>query len=147
MTAEPGSAACPDDFATQIRAPHQVTQTILHDPELNARGVYGNCLQAAFASLLGMPLEAVPHFVAFGSWDTALALWLADIGLTRIVEERDSIPTTGLCLVSGMTVRGVRHTVVAIEGEVWDPHPSRAGLETVDEVWWLEPRRVEAQSA
>src|SRR5437868_3306052 len=80
------TAADPAAFATSIGAPHQVTQTILYDPELNARGVYGNCLQAAFASLLGMPLEAVPHFVAFGSWDTALALWLADIGLTRVVE-------------------------------------------------------------
>jgi hypothetical protein len=43
----------------------EVTQSILYTPELNARGVYGNCLQAAVASALGMDLDAVPHFGAF----------------------------------------------------------------------------------
>lgn len=38
-----------------------VDQTILHDPQT---GAIGNCMQAAIASLLDLPLDAVPHFAA-----------------------------------------------------------------------------------
>lgn len=36
-----------------------VKQTILHDPE---HGRYGNCFQVCIASLMELPIEAVPHF-------------------------------------------------------------------------------------
>ena len=108
----------------------EVTQTILYSPELNARGVYGNCLQAALASALGLELDAVPHFGAFTWWEPALRLWLRGRGLDwRMVR---GIPA-GRSVVVGPTIRETGdHAVVGHDGEiVWDPHPSRVGLTSV----------------
>lgn len=117
----------------------EVTQTILYTPELNARGVYGNCLQAAVAGALGLDLDAVPHFGAFAWFEPAARLWLRGRGLDwRTVP---GIPG-GRSVVVGPTVRpSGLHAVVGQDGEVaWDPHPSRAGLTEVKysyafEVW------------
>lgn len=114
-----------------------VTQTILYSPEAEARGVYGNCLQAAVASALGLELDAVPHFGAFTWWEPATRLWLRGRGLDwRMV---GAIPA-GRSVVVGETVRQTgQHAVVGDAGEVvWDPHPSRAGLATVSRAYVLE---------
>lgn len=123
----------------------EVTQTILHDPSLTeeqintGRHVLGNCMQAAIASVLKMPIDAVPHVVQFVWWPQALELWLRQFDLTLKSEQIDTIPER-LCIVSGTSPRGVSHVVVAHAGEiVWDPHPSRDGLVSVRTVWWFEP--------
>lgn len=114
-----------------------VTQTILATPQLNAIGVYGNCIQAAVASVLGWPLDAVPHFGAFRDWEAALRLWAEGEGLT--VERLDypwEVPADlERCLYLGPSPRGYPHVVVGQNGKVvWDPHPSRDGLDDVSEV-------------
>jgi hypothetical protein len=117
--------------------PAGVSQSILYDPDLNARGVYGNCLQAAVASALGLDLDAVAHFGAFTWWEPALRLWLRGRGLDW--RQVDGIPK-GRSIVVGPTVRGTGdHAVVGDGGEIaWDPHPSRSGLVRVDRAYALE---------
>ena len=116
-----------------------VTQTILYTPENEAAGVYGNCLQAAVATVLDMPLEAVPHFSQFLWWPHAMSLWAAGHGL-KVCGERTSVIPDRLCVVGGKSPRGVMHSVVGEHGAIaWDPHPSRAGLAEVRDAAWFEP--------
>jgi len=111
----------------------QVTQTILYSPGAEATGVYGNCLQAAVASALGLELGAVPHFGAFTWWDAAARLWLRGRQLDwRWVPIGRGLPD-GRCIVVGESPRHTgRHAVAGDEGRIaWDPHPSRAGLTVI----------------
>lgn len=115
----------------------KTTQTILYSPENEARGIYGNCLQSAIASALGMDLDAVPHFAAYVWWEPAARLWLR--GQCLDWRSVPGIPA-GRSIVIGPTVRGTGdHAVVGDSGEiVWDPHPSRAGLLEVKRSYLLE---------
>lgn len=111
-----------------------VTQTLLAGRE---DGVPGNCIQAAVATLLGKPIEAVPHVLLFDRWNHMLAEWLAEQGYLMRVRLTDHIPEDR-CIVAGMSPRGVAHVCVAEAGEIaWDPHPSRAGLIRIDEAWFI----------
>lgn len=116
--------------------PH--TQTIfVNDP----RGIPGDCMQTAVASLLDLPTEAVPHFAAFdgpGAWFDAFALWLKGRGLViRAFPYAEEVDRP--CLALGMSPRGVEHVVVwGREGMLHDPHPSRAGIEP-RQFWALDP--------
>lgn len=115
----------------------EVTQTLLYSPEAEARGVYGNCLQAAIASALGLDLDAVPHFGAFTWWEPAARLWLRGHGLDwRMVPD---VPA-GRSIVIGPTARNTGlHAVAGDGGRVaWDPHPSRGGLTSVRHAYALE---------
>lgn len=115
----------------------KVTQSLLYSPEAEARGIYGNCLQAAIASALGRELDAVPHFGAFTWWEPAARLWLRGQGLDwRMVP---GIPD-GRSIVIGPTVRATGdHAVVGDDGMIaWDPHPSRTGLTEVKHSYLLE---------
>lgn len=114
-----------------------VTQTIFASPELNAVGVYGNCIQAAVASALGWHLDAVPHFGAFRDWEAALRLWGEGEGLVvERLDYPDEIPSDEeRCLYIGPSARGYTHVVVGQNRKVvWDPHPSRDGLVGIDGV-------------
>jgi hypothetical protein len=115
-----------------------VTQTILHDPEMAKIGVYGNCLQAAVATLLDRPLDSVPHFSLFLWWNMGLELWARGEGLIVRTEQIDAVPERR-CIVGGKSPRGVSHVCIGEGGRiVWDPHPSRAGLTSVDSATWFE---------
>lgn len=124
----------------------EVTQSILYSPELNARGVYGNCLQAAVASALGLDLDAVPNFAAFAWWEPAARLWLRGRGLDWRIA--DGVPV-GRSIVIGLTSRPTgRHAVVGDDGKVvWDPHPSRTGLTEVKYAYAFEEWPGEGPSA
>jgi len=135
-----------------------VKQTILHDPE---NGVFGNCAQAAFASIFELPLGDVPHFADGADntkeggliYEKALLDWLSTMGYSsislQIVPEYlelwcDHIAKrTEYHLISGMSPRfpDSRHLVVAKNGEIiHDPHPDNTGLlpPTDDEPWYFE---------
>lgn len=115
----------------------EVTQSLLAVED--DATVPGNCLQAAVAAALGLPLEAVPHLGTFAWWDTAMKLWLRGRGLdARQVEHVPPIPQER-CIVTGKSPRGVYHAVVGEHGRVaWDPHPSRGGLVEVMAAWVIE---------
>lgn len=116
----------------------RVSQTILatgSDPVLP-----GNCLQAAIASVLRLPLEAVPHFALFrgGSWRDALHLWAAGRGLTVHQEPVRAVPHQ-LCVVEGIAHTPHHHAVVGYAGDVvWDPYPGGVGLAVVTDSTWFE---------
>lgn len=112
-----------------------LTQTLFSDPENHLRG---NCLQTCIASILELPLEKVPHFVSFGDeWFTKLWEWFQEYGMMPIfVTPKDQHKAVGFTVGTGPGPRGFRHAVVCYDREiVHDPHPSRAGLTSIDE--WL----------
>lgn len=113
------------------------TQTIFVD---DPRGIPGDCMRTAVASLLDLPTEAVPHFVLFyepGAWFEVFGIWLRGRGL-----QIKPVPASNVdreCLALGMSPRGVEHVVVwGPDGLVHDPHPSRAGIEA-RQFWALVP--------
>jgi hypothetical protein len=128
---------------------HGVTQRIEGWP-------YGECVRAAYATILGVDIEEVPRLDP----GAAMAVgqdqgdrereWLASIGLGLVeihCDVEDSIPPEILdCvpevphLMSGISPRGFGHRVVGVGGRVaFDPHPSRAGLVTVYSIGILVP--------
>lgn len=110
-----------------------VTQTLLAGRD---DGIPGNCVQAAVATYLRLPLGAVPHFLLFDDWVGALRLWLAGRGLEWFCHN-PPVPTER-SIVAGVSPRGISHVCVAEDCEiVFDPHPSRDGLVSVDEVWFF----------
>jgi hypothetical protein len=107
-----------------------VTQFILSVPD---EEVYGNCLQAAVASALGMELLAVPHFSAFGHWEAATRLFLREHGLDWRWTAGALIPEDR-SIVIGRSPRNPeqKHALVAENGDIiWDPHPSHAGVSEI----------------
>ena len=123
-----------------------IDQSILH-----AEGEVGNCFQAAIASVIEWPLDAVPHFALLGEvhwWDCAQA-WLDQQGFWMEYQP-DAFKEQGItpmprCLLSGPSPRGFSHSVVgdSATGEMLhDPHPSRAGLlEVVYRLYFFQKAR------
>lgn len=104
-------------------------------------GVQGNCLQAAFASVLEKPLDSVPHFVEFDDWIGALFLYLDGKNLDLRVYHTDPGVES---IATGMSPRGVRHSIIWNQGMVHDPHPSRAGFtDEPSEFWVIIPKEPE----
>lgn len=118
-----------------------VDQTVFKDA---ARGIYGNCVQASVASLLGLPLERVPHFTAVGRAkggheELELEAFVSALGFDLLRLKGNHV-FDGYYLAGGPTVRGTHHMVVMRAGALaHDPHPSRAGLEAIEHVWVLIP--------
>ena len=114
---------------------HRVTQTIFHD---DPDGRPGNCLQAATASLLELPLGAVPHFVLYSDWLERFAAFCTAHGYRPLNRRLDAHVAFGMAW--GPSPRAVRHAVCWRDGQMaWDPHPSRAGLLHVTELITFEP--------
>jgi hypothetical protein len=109
-----------------------ITQTIMsRGPEFGEPT--SNAMQAALATVLGLPLNAVPHFADEGWWDV-LNTWLIERhGVTMIsCTAGDWEVPRILHLSQGLTMRGTPHVVVGFGGQLLhDPHPSGVGLSTV----------------
>jgi len=130
-----------------------VDQTIFFDDPQRP----GNCVAACVATLLGLPLDRVPHFIEFGIaygdaedsesvstgnnwWSMMLGflaghdLWVVELDLVTDAEVDEPV------LVAGMSPRGVVHQVLYRSGRLWhDPHPSRAGILDIREVLAVRP--------
>lgn len=130
-----------------------VDQTILaSDPSRK-----GNCVAACVASILGIPLDRVPHFIEFGiaygdsddlaevshgnNWWAMMLGFLAGHGLWVVELEKVTDAEREECvLVAGMSPRGVVHQVIYRDGALWhDPHPSRDGVLDVREILAVRP--------
>jgi hypothetical protein len=101
----------------------------------------GNCMQAVLASILDLPLEAIPDFTEDVDqfWDS-VNNFLAGMGLRISPVEEPLIPRDVYYLVAGMSSRGVMHQVIYRNGELaHDPHPSREGLLEKTDVEMLVP--------
>lgn len=109
----------------------------------------GNCLQAALASLLDLPLAMVPHIALFDSaWGEAVVLWLRARGkLLRTYNDwpdhqlwwaalgiecnaLDRAPSGQLMIASGHSPNGPwGHSVLwRADHIVHDPHPGQKGI-------------------
>jgi hypothetical protein len=110
---------------------------------------YGNCLEACYATLLGVPLRAVPdpriHAVDTDDAEELLAeripilrKWLHDqFTLCAVGDEGESPPGVLLrtkdvplfWIASGPSERGLQHACVYSNADLlFDPHPSDTGL-------------------
>ena len=116
---------------------------------------FGECVRAAYATLLSLPIEAVPRFdpAALRKGETQRdreRRWLASQGLrlVEIISDDESKMDAVLGampeiyhLMSGVSPRGLFHRCVGFGGELaFDPHPSRAGLLNVYSVGLLVPQ-------
>ena len=112
-----------------------VDQTHFWAPDGSSQG---NCLQAATASILDLPLDEVPNF-----HDCEQGFWQ---GFKDFIKSRGyvvmALRKDGWCrhsgahyLAYGQSPRGVTHAVVYCRGVLaHDPHPSRAGILDVEEI-------------
>ena len=121
---------------------------------------YGNCLEACYATLLGVPLRAVPDprvlakteeeaFDLLPERVPVLRQWLHDkFTLCAVGDEGDSPPGVLLrrkdiplfWIASGPSERGLQHACVYSNGSLlFDPHPSDAGLLEVNHWTVLAP--------
>lgn len=118
-----------------------VDQTRFYDPTAPVEEQRGNCLQAVIASLLDLPLDAVPHFVqdhvdsdGCKDWWDSLVEFVRSHGWNPYAAVPVSDYPDQHLFVSGPSPRGVGddglwHVVIYRSGEmVHDPHPSREGL-------------------
>lgn len=107
---------------------------------VNGGRAAGDCLRACVATILGLDLHEVPHFVQYldhpEGTDPHLWYW-ALLGFCDAhgwrVDYTQGDPPVGLSLASGTSARGHGHVCVAMDGEiVHDPHPARSGLVEID---------------
>lgn len=120
-----------------------------HDPQ---NGVFGDCLRAALASLFGLSLRQVPHFVKV-HWgdeqgcDQAVNQFLEKRGLMMLqfpyeqmckLLQRQVQITGADChhLMFGIDHDGNEHACVGLNGQmVHDPHPLRRGFSNPPSEW------------
>lgn len=111
-------------------------------------GTPGDCLRTAVACLLELPYDQVPHFALHGrAWWDHLRRWARGRGVdfaclapvAGTVRPFVDDPAGLLVLAVGPSPRSrrARHAVLTDVDlrMVWDPHPSRAGVPSVDEVY------------
>jgi len=128
----------------------QVNQKRLHDPE---NDIKGDCFCATVASLLHLPISAVPNFDG-PDWYKNFNGWLSQFGLGYIAYEPDSIQSFRDWNIKGLhhevagdspRFPGTQHACVGVDGDlVFDPHPTKLGLPTIETIGMfisLEPWR------
>jgi hypothetical protein len=123
----------------------------------------GNCWQTAVACLLDVDPDELPDQVAIeaakadphyaGSYNNALQKYLAThhnlVYITLHGYQTECGTPRGWHTLEGKTERtatngGIEHVIIGHCGEpMWDPHPSGAGLITVERLSFLLPRRPE----
>lgn len=115
--------------------PVPVQQTKFGDPD-------GNCLEACFASLTGIPLGEIPHFLNAG-WFGSYARWFLENGWHLLYWHGDETEApVGYAIASGPAIRGLDHSTIYLNGKLHhDPHPSNSGLESVHD-WMILVRKV-----
>jgi hypothetical protein len=112
----------------------------------------GNCFPACLASLLEVPLDTFPFPPYQDDWLMQVDAFLQILGWAYITWDSESnLPWSGkfLCIVSGMSVRGIRHSVVAehyVDNDnlhyyrwIHDPNPDQEWLTNIDHVGILVP--------
>lgn len=115
-----------------------VTQRFLTS---GADPIPGDCLSAAVATVLELPLDAVPHFALFrGYGDLALTMWADVHGHVAIRSYTDQVPDER-SVVIGTTRTNGYHAVVGEHGAItWDPTPGGDGLFHIEEVITFAPK-------
>jgi hypothetical protein len=109
----------------------------------------GNCFAACLASILELPLEAVPNFCANKEkhWEKEAQDWLiGHFGLSMFTVRHNEVSEAFrdcYCIVAGPSPRGIdrdkeMHSCVWKNGEiVHDPHPDKTGLPEITEMSFI----------
>lgn len=125
-----------------------VTQTMFFDPTLPFGQQRGNCVTAVVASLLDVPIEAVPNFVQIEvtggpHWWWLLWRYLQLMG-KQLCPISPRTPPAGFYAVGGLSARAtethpIHHICVYRNGRlVHDAHPDGRGLLTEQDGWYLQ---------
>lgn len=122
-------------------------QIVLSDRE---RGTLGDCTRACVQTLAGYPMTLPHPLKSSTEWSIDFFEKLEGTYGLRLMHQpvrpgKDYSFIPDICAAGGDTVRtpdnGASHMVVydRVNGTVLhDPHPSRAGLTTIDSFYWLE---------
>lgn len=97
----------------------------------------GNCMQAAAASFLDLPLDAVPNFIMqAGDPEERMRAFFKLHGYDLVNRPSDFVPR-GYYFETGISTQGYEHIVICQEGRlVHDPNPHGRGLVMRDGVLW-----------
>jgi len=116
----------------------------------------GECVRTSYASLLDLPLSAVPRFDPASRPEPIQAIaerrWLRSRGLDLVIVRAGSpllplIPKDLDHLLSVTTSRGYGHRVVGRGGKViWDPHPGGSQIRSIKAYYFVVPRRTRSRS-
>lgn len=119
-----------------LTAEAYVMQTRFGDPD-------GNCLEACIASITGIGIEEVPHFLG-DDWAYQYRKWLFNAGWHWQFFFVGEIPTPiGLVIANGESPRGLGHSVLYREVKLaHDPHPEGGGILSVDSWIIIEPTEM-----
>jgi hypothetical protein len=110
--------------------------TPTHQTRFGARR--GNCMQAATASFLDLPIDAVPDFGQRGGWD-AMREFFKGYGYALEQHEVEFVPR-GYYFEVGVSTQLHEHIVVCQMGRlVHDPNPQGRGLIMRRFVLWPKP--------
>lgn len=116
-----------------------VDQQFLHNPE---KGIVGDCFRACIASVLELPIEAVPHFALLGNRWSIVATTFCD-ALSRDLNWSGGEPPENIfaiVTVQSPRNKNVLHSVIYHGGEmVHDPHPTKLGGKPVGGYWFIDP--------
>lgn len=113
---------------------------------------FGNCFQAAVASLFELGLDDVPDFcnVYNKNYYEYFVRWLNERGLSAVPIKVDSLESLNYkdcyLLVSGKGKDGINHQVIYKNGEiVHNPNKNGKGIvpDVIDVIFPLDPRRNE----
>jgi hypothetical protein len=121
-------------------------QTIFANPD-DPDALIGNCLQAAVASLVGLPLDKVPHFAQVDAdggkhYGSHVREFLAEHGWQLLTDVDPDPGELHLALGKSPRGRSLYHVAIYRDGAlVHDPHPDDTGIAEVTRMWVL--RRVE----
>jgi hypothetical protein len=111
-------------------------------------GKSGNCQSACLAMMLGCHLDEVPNFSALeggnaekfaaqGKWLNERGLWLFNVAKWAGMPWP---PPKGYYIAGGPSPRGLAHSVIYKDGELWhDPHPDGGGITEVTDVDLILP--------
>lgn len=112
----------------------------------NAEGIPGDCMRATLANLMVLPYDQVPHFAQHVNWWDYMRRWARKFGMDFICltpeDTQRYVHPRELVLGSGPSPRGdFWHSCLynANLELVHDPHPSRLGLDSLEECTVLIP--------
>ncbi|MDA8120769.1 MAG: hypothetical protein M0Z85_12210 [Gammaproteobacteria bacterium] len=115
--------------------------TPISQTRFEKNGQNGNCMQAATASMLDLPLRLVPNFIESKDANKHMDEFFEAMGYRVVERPKDAVPR-GFYFVTGTSTQGHQHIVIYRNGVlVHDPNPNGRGLVKIDKVLEVVPRK------
>lgn len=130
-----------------------IDQRILRDPARNdghdVNGVVGDCLKTCVVNMLRYyDYDEVPHFAHYKDWWAAMRRWARSEGFDfgfgcPPYSVLKHFTSADLLIASGPSPRGDYWHAILVDGNlemVHDPHPSRTGILSVEDLIFTIPK-------